>query len=371
MKLQSVQSGFNNVQSTSDFESPVQENSKSQAPVDQTAVNQAGATTGPVPQQAQNQGTAKEAGRAAHKAAMRLDGKLEEAALRHKLTNSYEKGTKGSDALQKKNIDGVRQIMISSDGAKKFSQIKPVLSEMISRLPGSDSHTENVKANLHELLQMVNIDSSKSKIGPEKQGALNRFTGAVSRAAASINPNSTTPLGTTVKALIAEVKSTGGAPLPKHVDDGLGKLTDLLDKAHAEKATPDKAQMDGAVREHTDESWWKTAGTTSAVVVGVVSAVTGAFTFGGPSAAVLPAAALGTAAGGISAVSATFGAAAATATVGGAAAAGVVTTTLAAAGGAAAAAAFGALGPVLTTAASGGVLNEMQNAVTGLLDSLW
>jgi hypothetical protein len=373
MKLKSVQSGFNNVQSTSDFESPVQETFKPQVPADQTAANQAGATTGPVP--AQNQGTAKEAGGAAHKAAMRLDGKLQEAALRHKLTNSYENGTKGSDALPKKNIDGVRQVMLSDDGAKKFSQIKPVLSEMISRLPGSDSHTENVKANLQELLHMVNIDSSKSKIGPEKQSALNRFTGAVSRAAASINPNSTTPLGTTVKTLIAEVKSTGGAPLPKHVDDGLGKLTDLLDKAHAEKATPDKAQMDGAVRVHTDDSWWKTAGTTSAVVVGVVSAVTGAFTFGGPSAAVLPAAAvsgaLGTAAGGISAATATFGAAATTATVGGAVAAGVVTTTLAATGGAAAAAAFAALGPVLTTAATGGVLNEMQNAVTNLLDSLW
>ncbi len=366
MKLKSVQSGFNNVQSTFDFESPVQETSKPQVPVDQTA-----ATTRPVPQQAQNQGTAKEAGRAAHKAAMRLDGKLGEAALRHKLTNSYENGTKGSDALPKKNIDGVRQVMLSGDGAKKFSQIKPVLSEMISRLPGSDSHTENVKANLHELLHMVNIDSSKSKIGPEKEGALNRFTGAVSRAAASINPNSTIPLGTTVKTLIAEVKSTGGAPLPKHVDDGLGKLTDLLDKAHAEKATPDKAQMEGAVRGHTDDIWWKTVGTTSAVVVGVVSAVTGAFTFGASSPAVLPAAAgsgaLGTAAGGISAATATFGAAAATATGGSAAAAGVVTTTLAATGGAAAAGAFAVLGPVLTTAATGGVLNE----ITDLLDSLW
>ena len=376
MNLKSVQSGFNNVPSTSYFESSVQETSKPQVSADQTAPKQAGTTTGPLAQQAQNQGTTKEADRAAHKAAMRLDGKLQEAALRHKLTDPYETGTKGSEILQNKNLSGPRQVMPASDGAQKFSQIKPVLSEMISRLPGTDSHTQNLKANLHELLHMVNIDSAKSKIEPERQGALNRFTGAVSKAAASISPNSTTPLGTTVRTLIAEVKSTGGTPLPKHVDDGLGKLTDLLDKAHAEKATPEKAQTNEAVRVHADDGgFWKTAGTTSAVVVGVVSAVTGAFTFGGGAAAVLPAVvstgALGTVAGGISAATATFGAAAATATVGGAAAAGVVTTTLAATGGAAAAAAFAAMGPVLSAAATGGVLNEMENAVTDLFGSLW
>src|SRR5262245_8234613 len=117
MNVRSVQSGFNNVQSTSDSESSVRETSKPQVHIDQTAANHAGASTSPIPQQPQNQEIAKEAGSAAHKAAMRLDGKLQEAAIRHKLTNSYENGTKGSDALPQKNIDGIRQIMLSGDGA--------------------------------------------------------------------------------------------------------------------------------------------------------------------------------------------------------------------------------------------------------------
>lgn len=357
MNLKSVQSGFNNVQSTPGFESPVQGTSKPQMPANQTISNQPGTTT-------------KEADTAAHKAAMRLDGKLQEAALRQKLTNSYETGTNGKD------VSGSRQAKLASDSAQKFPQIKSVLSEMISNLPGSDSHTQNLKANLHELLHMVNIDSAKSKIEPEKLAAINRFTRAVSKAAASIGPNSTTSLGTTVKTLIADVKSTGGAPLPKHVEDGLGKLTDLLDKAHAENVSPEKTQANDAVQGQAKaQSWSKVAGTTSAVVVGVAASVIGAFTFGGGAPAVLPAAvgsgALGTFAGGLSAATMTFGAAAATATVGGAVAGGVVTTTLGAAGGAAAAAAFGVLGPVLSTAAAGGVLNEAANAVTDLLGSLW
>src|SRR5262249_32783155 len=159
--------------------------------------------------------------------------------------------------------DFSQKVMPASDGTQQFSRIKPVLSEMITRIPGNDSDSLSLKENLHGLLQTVNLDSTKSKIEPEKQEALNQFTSAVSKAATSISQGSAIPLGTTIKTLIADVKSIGGPPLPKHVNDGLGKLPDLLDKAQADKTAEAEAE-----KAHADNGVWQTLGTTSAVVVG-------------------------------------------------------------------------------------------------------
>jgi len=262
--------------------------------------------------------------------------------------------------------DFSQEVMPVSGRTQQLSQIKPVLSEMITRLPGSDSDSLSLKENLHGLLQTVNLDSTKSKIEPEKQQALNQFTGAVSKAAANISQGSVIPLGTTIKTLIADVKSIGGTPLPKHVDDGLGNLTNLLDKAQEDKTAEAEA-----AKAHADDSVWQTLGTTSAVVVGVVAVVAGVFTFGAPSAGLLPAAGFGAATG-------VTGAAAASFTAGGAAAAGLATSGVAATGAvatglgaAAAAAAITTLAPALSTAAAGDILNEMQDTVQDLLSSLW